>query len=298
MSNGVAREPLYARARDGALADAKRAIAMAIGGASAFALVEYGLTVWTYAGPVRIACALRLAALVVTLSILLGLALALGLSIATVGTRMARGAFDPDAARGAGCFAAPPAVDGVRTGVPRAWANLATAAVFGVVVQQAAGWGIVRFKEPALAAGWIAGVALVVAASAAALRPFLRMAFTSLARAVAPRLGSASPFGRWRAAGIALSGLGGAGLAALWVDVPAMRSVLPVRLAISATTVALGMGLGALAHARLSPRRETRRTWLALAAAAGALMTATLCAWVRTWKRSTSRSPPRPRSVS
>ncbi len=279
VSDGIVREPRYARARDGAIADGRRAIAMAKGGALGFAAVEYVLTLWTYAGPVRLAAELRLAALVATLSLLLWFALAIGLSIVMVGTRMVRGAFSHDAGRGPGCFVASPAVDGVRPGVPGMWANFAIGGAVGLIVEQAAAWAIVHFKEPQLTAGLIAGVATVAAGCAAPLRARFAAECAFAARDIAPVLGSANPLGRWRAAGVAIVSLSGASLAACWSMLPASRSVLPVRLAISVAAIALGMGLGALRHARPQPRRASRRLRLTLAAAAAILMIGTLCVW-------------------
>ena len=78
---------------------------------------------------------------------------------------------------------------------------------------------------------------------------------------------------------MALAALVGAGLAASWHLVPTSRSVLPVRLAISATVLALGMGMGARWFARRPRRAPSRRRAAGVAGAALALVASTLVWW-------------------
>ncbi|MDQ3299734.1 MAG: hypothetical protein M3619_24410, partial [Myxococcota bacterium] len=87
----------YRDLRDGLRADVGRAIAMAAGGALAFAPIEYALTLWAYAGPTAFASKLRLVALVGTLSLVLFLGLALGLAALMVVVRLVRARLDPTA---------------------------------------------------------------------------------------------------------------------------------------------------------------------------------------------------------
>ncbi|NVB77552.1 MAG: sulfatase-like hydrolase/transferase, partial [Kofleriaceae bacterium] len=87
-----------------------------------------------------------------------------------------------------------------------------------------------------------------------------------------------NPLGRWRAAGIACAARVAALFIACWYVLPQSRSVLPVRLTISAVVIALGMGFGAWLHPRLAigRRRPSRGAALAIAGVAGALSVATL----------------------
>src|SRR4051794_6982331 len=166
-------------------ADVGRAIAMATGGALAFAPVEYALTLWAYPGPVD--GKLRLAALTATLAVFLWAVLVIALSAAVL--------VRP------GLFRASAPVEGVRRGVPRLWATLATAGLVGGFVQVGAAWAIIHYKEPQLTAVLISVLALVGLVIAV---PFYRLAHEAAAvgaREVAPVLGPWSPLGRWRAAG-------------------------------------------------------------------------------------------------
>jgi arylsulfatase A-like enzyme len=267
----------YRSTREAAIADVGRAIAMATGGALAFAPVEYALTIWTYSGPID--HKLHLASLTATLSLFLWLVLAVKLAGLLLLSRALGAAFDGERGRRAGWFVASPAVDGIRPGVPRLWAYVATAGTLGLVVQRASAWTIVHYKEPQLTAVVIALVALAAIAFAIPVLRLFDVAARVAARALAPTLGVANPLARWRACGVALAGLVGAALAGTWIALPESRSVLPVRLAISCVAIALGMGLGAFMHAR--PRRLPRQRLHALAAAftALALSVSTLLYW-------------------
>jgi arylsulfatase A-like enzyme len=267
----------YRSTREAAIADVGRAIAMATGGAVAFAPIEYGLTLWAYAGPID--DKLRLAALTATLSLWLWLWLAVGLVAILLVARALRVAFDCERAREPGWFHASPAVDGVRPGVPRVWAYFATLGSLGFIVQRAGAFAIIHYKEPQLTAVLLASLAL---AAIVATRPLVRvfgLAADVGARALAPMLRVANPLGRWRAAGIALSAVVAGLLAGVWLSLPESHSVLPVRLVISGVVIALGMGMGALFHLR--PRREQRPQTHALAAAlaAFALAVTTFLYW-------------------
>jgi arylsulfatase A-like enzyme len=264
------------------LADVGRAIAMAAGGALAFAPVEYVLTLGSYAGSLRWFSRLALVALTATLSIWLWLLLAAGLSAALVATRLLAAQADPARGRAPGWLSAPAALEGqggVRPGVARLWATVATALVSAVVLQRGAALAIKHFKEPQLTAALIAGLAVVWIAIAVRLQRALAVVAEAAAAGLGPVFGIANPLGRWRAAGVALAGLTGGGLAACWFLVPQSRSVLPVRLVISGLVIGLGMGLGALRHGHPAHPARPRRHALALAGAGLGLMTATL-AWL------------------
>ncbi|HET7503087.1 MAG TPA: sulfatase [Kofleriaceae bacterium] len=272
------RASSYRSLGDALRADAGRAIAMATGGALAFAPVEYALTLASYAGAVRWTSRLLLIALTATLALWLWLLLALGLAALLAAARLVRAQLDPALGR-APDWLEPPAPcprRGVRPGVARVWAAVATAIASALVVQRVAAIAIAHYKEPQLTAALIAGAAVAWLGVALVLRRAFAAAAAIAADAVAPVLGPANPLGRWRAAGVALAGLAGAALAIAYVAAPAFRSVLPVRLAISAIVVGLGMGLGLHTHAR--PRRTPRRRGpaLGLAGAAFAVTTATL----------------------
>ena len=275
---GHAPGRLYRRLRDAAHADFGRAIAMAAGGALAFAPVEYVVTLASYAGPIGWSSRLALIALTATLSSFLWLLLAVGLSGVLVAGRIVAAQIDPARGRATGWLSAPAALGsggGVRPGVARVWAGVATTLVTIAVIQRGAARAIAHFKEPQLTAALIAGLAVVWLAAAVRLQRALAVAAEVAAAGLAPVLGIANPLGRWRAAGVALAGLAGGAVAACWVLVPQSRSVLPVRLVVSGLVVGLGMGLGALRYARARPRRR-RRHALALAGAGLALSTTTL----------------------
>ena len=271
----------YRSLRDGAIADVGRAIAIAAAGATAFAPIEYALTLASYAGSIGWAARLRLVALTVALALWLWLLLAVWLSAMLVGGRMARAQIDPSLGRGPGWLAVV-AVDvrgGVRPGVARLWAAVATALVSAAVIQRAAAFAIEHYKEPQLTAALIAAVAVVWIAIAARLYRAMAVAAAVAAAGLAPLFGAANPLGRWRAAGPALAGLVLAGLGLCWLVLPQSRSVLPVRLVISGLVIGVAMGVGALHHMRRRTRRRSRRRALSLAAAALAVMTTTL-AWI------------------
>jgi arylsulfatase A-like enzyme len=255
---------------------------MAAGGALAFAPVEYAITTWAYAGSTSPWSKLRLVALVGTLALLLWLILAGALAAALAAHRLLRARIAPDAAAAPGLFAPSPLDGGIRRGVPRVWTAVATCLLLALAVQRAGAWALERFKEPELTAGLIAALATLAALAAVPLARGLALAAEAGARALVP-LGAWSPLGRWRPAGLALAGLVGVGLAVTWVLVPASRSVLPVRLAISASVVALGMGLGArrfaLRRRGARDRAAARRRAAVLAASAAVLAPATLAWW-------------------
>ncbi|HEY0484256.1 MAG TPA: sulfatase-like hydrolase/transferase [Kofleriaceae bacterium] len=264
--------------------DVGRAIAMAGGGAIGFAVVEYGLTLASYAGATRWASRLGLVALTATLALWLWWLLAAGTAAVLVAVRLVRARFDPGQARAPGWLYPPPpiAAGDARPGVAWLWATVVTALVSIAVVQRIAATAIVQFKEPQLTAALIAGACAAWLAAAVVLHRVLAIAARVAAAGLAPVLGPVNPVGRWRAAGVALAGLVAAGLAASWLALPQSRSVLPVRLMVSGGVIALGMGLGALRHARrlsAAPRpatRARRRPALALAGAALVVTTATL----------------------
>lgn len=254
---------------------------MATGGAAAFAPIEYAITMWTYAGSTSIWSKLRLVALTATLALVLWGVLAGALAAALAARRLVRTRIDPEAATEPGMFAPSPLDDGIRRGVPRVWAAVVTCAALALVVQRAGAWAMVEYKEKQLTAGLIGVIAVGAALAAIPVGRGLALAATAGGRALV-MLGVWNPLGRWRAAGVALAALVGGVLAACWYLVPQSRSVLPVRLAISAVVVALGMGLGArhFAQTRRPPTvANQQRRAAGLAAGALALVTATLVWW-------------------
>jgi arylsulfatase A-like enzyme len=267
----------YRSTREAAIADVGRAIAMATAGTIAFAPLEYGLTVYAYAGPID--GKLLLAALAVTLSLWLWLVLVLATAGTMLAARLLGAAFDRERGRAKGWFHASPIEHGVRPGVPRLWAYLATLGTLGLFVQRASAWAIIHYKEPQLTAILVAAFTL---AALAALRPLLGLFAVAAevgARALAPVLRFANPLGRWRAAGIALAAVVAGVLAGVWMSLPESHSVLPVRLVISGVAIALGMGIGSWVHDR--PRRFVRDRAHAFAGAAAALafVVCTLLYW-------------------
>ncbi len=270
----------YHSARDAAVADLGRAIAMTATGVAVFAPVEYAITLWAYTGPIELASKLRLAALTATLSLWLWAALVVGLSFAMLATRWLRSQLSPQLARAQGWFVAAPLDSaGLRPGVPRMWATLATVGAVGMVVQRGAAWAIEHYKEPQLTGVMIAMLAIVALGFARVLHRVFGIAAAVGATALAPTFGIANPLGRWRAAGIALALLVGGALAATWLVLPQSRSVLPVRLVISAVVVALGMGAGAYRHARPRTRVRSKRHAAIGCAVVLALLVQTLMTW-------------------
>ena len=271
-------EPRHRSVRHGAIADVGRAIAMAAAGAIVFAPTEYALTVWSYAGPVGAITGLRLAALTATLALWLWLLLALALSGLVVGARLVRARIDPLRGRGDGLFAAPAGDpgDAIRPGVPLVWAALLAALISGAVLQRWSVFVIEHYQEPQLKGVLIAAAAIGWIAIGAPLYRGLGVAAEVAAVGVAPLLRAANPLGRWRAAGVAFTGVAAGALVACWLVLPQSRSVLPIRLVVSGLVIGLAMGGGALRHARRPPRPRSRRRALGLAAASLALTTTTL----------------------
>src|SRR5689334_17497009 len=204
--------PRYRSLADGLRGDVGRAIAMAAGGALAFAPIEYAITLWAYAGSCSPWAKLRLIALTATLALLLWLVLAVALAAIVAARRLVRARIDPAAAGEPGLFAPSPLAGGIRPGVPLVWASVATCALLAIAIQRAGAWALVQYKEPQLIAGLVAVIAVGAAIVAIPVLRGLAFAATAGARALVP-LGPLSPLGRWRAAGVALAGLAGAGLA-------------------------------------------------------------------------------------
>jgi arylsulfatase A-like enzyme len=246
---------------------------MAAGGVALFAPVELVLTLWSYSGETGITSKLRLVALIATLAVWLWLILTLVLAGTLLAARFVRMQLDARAGRAPGWFVPSPLQRGIRRGVPVLWSTVFVAGVGGYVVQRGALWAIKTFKEPQLTAALIAAIALVVVVVMLALRRVVLVAVTAGAEALAPLLGRANTLGRWRAAGVASAALVGGAMLACWVAVPQSRSVLPVRLVISALAVGLGMGFGALYIPRI-PRPRRFAPWVG--AGTFALVTSTL----------------------
>ena len=255
---------LYRSVRDAAIADVGRAITMAAGGAIAFAPIEYVATLSAYAGTSSFASKLRLAALTLTLALLLFLILAVVVSVVMVSARAVRAQLDPIVGRSGGWFIPTPLdATGIRAGVPAVWAGVVSALVLGLVLQRGAASAMTTFKEPQLTAGLIAVLGLVVVAVSPLVFRGLVVASTVAARGLAGLLGSINPIGRWRAAGLAVAGLVGGALAVCWFALPQSRSVLPIRTVAAAVVIGLGMGVGALVHARTGERGISPR-WLVI----------------------------------
>ncbi|MCX5744666.1 MAG: hypothetical protein NT062_19430, partial [Proteobacteria bacterium] len=273
-------EVSYRSTKDGAIDDLRRTFAMATGGALAFAPVEYVLSLVAYQGDLSLGAKLRFVALDATLSIFLCVLLTLGLGAITAGSRLVRaGLYGPETGRARGWFDARRPIDGVRPGVPVAWAVIATGGCLALVLQRFAAWAIEHFKEPQLTAVLVAIGGLAAIAVAAPLCRALMLGCRAAAVGLAPMFGIVNPLGRWRAMGLAIAGLVGASLAATWFVLPQSRSVLPVRLAISAVVIALGMGLGARYFATHRRRRLSRPAAMGGALAMTAFMTVTLVWW-------------------
>lgn len=229
---------------------------MAAGGATSFALVEYPLTLWLYTGHIDLVNALRLFAIVVTLSLLLGIGLAVVLGALLAGGRFVRALIDPERGLWSGWLGPTALHRGIRPAVPRLWSTVALAAASCLAIQRSVLWAFHTFKEPRLTAALIAVIALAIIATALLARYVLAFALGAAATSLARYLGIFNPLGRWRAAGLALAALSGAALATWWFGVPQTRSVFPFRIAISCMVIALGMGFGKLYLPRLRrPRR-------------------------------------------
>ncbi len=267
---------LHRSVRDAAIADVGRAITMAAGGAIAFAPIEYVATLSSYAGSSSLASKLRLAALTITLSLLLFLILAIALSLIVTAARAVRAQLDPVVGRSGGWFIPSPVdATGIRSGVPAVWAAVIAALGLGLVLQRGAAAAMTTFKEPQLTAGLIAVLGLVVAAVSPLVFRVLILASTIGARALAPMFRVANPLGRWRAAGLALAALVGGALAACWFALPQSRSVLPVRTIAAVVVIGLGLGVGALVHARTGSRSVSPR----LLAIGGGLLVVQAVTW-------------------
>jgi arylsulfatase A-like enzyme len=269
-------DPHYRSVREAVIADVGRAIVMATAGALAFVPIEYAVTLWAYSGSIELASKLRLAALTLTLAMWLWLLLVIGTAGAMLLGRLARGVFDPHRARDFGWFVPAPPIAGVRPGVPKLWAMVATLGMVGVLVQRGAVWADVRYTEPELTAIVIAIVSLVAFGVGCLLYRMFGVAADVGAQALAPTLRVWNPLGRWRAAGVAFAAMIAGALAAVWFVLPQSRSVLPVRLAITAVVIGLGMGRGAELHARMALRSRSRSLALGVAALALAFNVATL----------------------
>ena len=288
--------PRYRSVGAAILADIGRAVLMAAGGALAFAPVEYALTLHAYSGRIEVASKLRLIALILTLSLWLWLGLAVVLAGSIIVWRLWRTVFDPVAAKQIGWFApAEPDADGVRAGVPRAWALFATLGVVALIIQHRSVWLTGEYQEVQLRGIYIARDALIAVVIGVPLHRLFSIATRVGARALAPVFGPVNPLGRWRAAGVAWSGVVAASMIAIWYVLPQSRSVLPVRLVIAGCVIALGMGMGAYFAPRLATRPRKRTTALAVAGCALALSVMSLWRWgadVETKYVALTASPP------
>ena len=271
--------PRYGRLRDGVRDDIGRAVAMAAGGALAFAPIEYALTIWTYAGPVAAGSLVRLAALTTTLALFLWLGLAVALAAIATAGRLLQARFAPSAGVGPGLFVARPVEDGVRPGVPRMWAAIVTLGLVLATTQRIAAYGIVHYKDGGLMSFWIASRAMIPVALAYPIYRLFLLATRAGALALAPVVGPVNPLGRWRAAGVALAGLVGAALAGVWFLLPDARSYLSIRSTIAELVIALGCGFGAWLHAQRRPKLLDRRQARLAAGGVAVLVTGTLAWW-------------------
>ncbi|MFT3699726.1 MAG: sulfatase-like hydrolase/transferase [Kofleriaceae bacterium] len=250
---------------------------MASWGVTVFAPIELALTLWAYPEKIEALTAVKLVPLVATYSLWLWLLLRILTARVFRIARFLRGELDDKALVAPG-LCETRAVTGVRPNVPKLWAVLATFVVFAgqvvvytVIAEQR--------KEPALRVIVIALAASVAAAIARGVYPFALVATRAAADALEPVLGRASPFGRWRAAGVALAGVVGAALIAAWYALPQSRSVMPAREVISMIAIAIGMGFGAMRFDRRPRKQRSRRDALIVAGGAGAVMVITLLYW-------------------
>src|SRR5580658_9771817 len=145
-------------------ADVRLSASVAAGGAISFAIAEYLVTLWAYAGHIHLANKLRFTALVVTLSVLLWFVLTVATIAVIVAARCVQRLIGrTEAAPLHGFVVASPPSE-VRSGVPRLWASVMTAGLLGLLLQQAAASAIGHFKEPQLTGALVAAMAIVVVA--------------------------------------------------------------------------------------------------------------------------------------
>ena len=272
--------PHYRSLRDAVSADVSRSIAMTGAGAALFAVVEYVATIASYPGPIGLANAARLAALVATLALCLWLAVTIALAgTLVVASRLLRGLVNSQARQDRGWFAVAELRDGVRPGVPKFWAAVVALTLVGAAVQRCTAYALTHYKEAQLAGIWVAARSVVAVTLAWPAFALLHAAMRACGSALAPALGRANPLGRWRAAGAAVAVLELAAVSAMWFMVPQSRSQLPIRFVVSATAFGIGMGLGALLHARRPRHQRTPARAAALALATLAAMVTTLISW-------------------
>jgi arylsulfatase A-like enzyme len=260
--------------------DVRRALSMATWAVCVFGPVEYAVTLWAYAGSIGVGSKLRLVALVATLSLWLWAVLAGALSTTLVVVRAARARIDERRATTAGLFELGALTDGIRTNVPKLWGAVVAAGLGAAVMQRGTAWAMTRYKEPQLTAILVAVLAVAVAIAA---HPVYR-GLAACARAGATALASigigvANPLGRWRAASVALAAGGIGATIVVWYVLPQSRSVLPVRLELSALAIVVGAGIGALRATRPAKRPKSRRTALAVAGAGLVIVVMTLLRW-------------------
>ncbi|HTL37095.1 MAG TPA: sulfatase-like hydrolase/transferase [Kofleriaceae bacterium] len=286
----------YRSVRAAIAADTGRAVVMTACGAVAFAPVEYVLTLRAYSGSIEMLSKLRLIALTLTLALWLWLVLSLALVGTMIAWRLWRYVFDPVAARRVGWFVPDdPDAEGVRPGVPRAWALFATLGIVALIIQHRSVWLTGEYQEVQLRGIYIARDALVAVAIGVPVHRLFGIATRVAARALAPVLGVFNPFGRWRAAGVAWTAIVAGALVAIWFVLPQSRSVLPVRLVVAGCLIALGMGMGAFFAPRFALRPRKRGTALAVAGCTLALTVVTLFRWgadVETKYVALTASPP------
>lgn len=262
------------------IADAGRAIWIAAGGVLVFAPAELLLALATYTQDTPWLSLPNLLALVATLGAILWLVLALGTAALLIGARLAISAAVRRPWLAPGLLVAGPLQGPFRPNVPRAWAAIATALVIEAVVQRGGMWALTHYKQQDLIAAVIGGFAIAAAALAlVAWRVFVAAARAG-GEALHPVLRFANPLARWSPACVAFAALTGGVLIATWQLIPESRSTIDPRLVVAGVLVALGMGAGALAHARFAgwrtKRRRTRRGGLVFAGASCVLITATL----------------------
>ncbi|MDB4957654.1 MAG: sulfatase [Myxococcales bacterium] len=252
---------------------------MATGGAVAFGVIEYALTLWTYSGSVELANNVGLVALTATLTLWLWLILAIVTACALVGARLFDWYFDRERAYAPGWYVPAPVERGIRRGVPLVWGWFVTAGLIGVVIQRATIVVLATFKDPPLISAVIAAFALGAIAVARPLCRVFTLAAAVGADALAPRLGPWNPLGRWRLAGTFIGVLVISVIGVVWAIWPEYRASLHIRLVISVVVIALGMGVAARTRETRKRRTRSRRHALAISAAACALMVGTLWKW-------------------
>ncbi len=237
----------------GVVHDVGRALALLGGGSAGYAVAELALTLRAYPGPVDVATALRVAAVVAALAALVFFALA---ALSTAGLIGLHGARALAGRPARALLPGPPPVDRDAPGPARLWAALAVGLLAVGVLQRWAVYVGVNYREQQLAAALIAVVAVALAPVVLGLVRAATRLTAAAAAATAPMLGAASPLGRWLPAYLALWATALGGLAGLAAAMPQIRAIAPWRPLLALMFFGLGAGT---AYASAGRWRERRR---------------------------------------